>query len=82
MRHENHPVIIKRLKRASGHLQTITGMIEQGRPRSQIAQQLRSGDVLRELSNRQRQFARRHRLGASHGARRMGKCIRHARDQR
>lgn len=42
MPHANHPAIIRRLKRADGHLQTIIGMIEQGRPCSQIAQQLQA----------------------------------------
>jgi DNA-binding FrmR family transcriptional regulator len=42
MPHDNHPAIIRRLKRADGHLQTIIEMIEQGRPCSQIAQQLQA----------------------------------------
>jgi uncharacterized protein len=42
MPHHMHPKIIKRLKRADGHLQTIVGMIEQGRPCVEIAQQLQA----------------------------------------
>jgi DNA-binding FrmR family transcriptional regulator len=42
MPHANHPAIIRRLKRADGHLQTIIEMIEQGRPCSQIAQQMQA----------------------------------------
>jgi uncharacterized protein len=42
MPHANHPAIIRRLKRADGHLQTIIEMIEQGRPCVQIAQQLQA----------------------------------------
>ncbi len=42
MSHDNHPAIIRRLKRADGHLQTIIEMIEQGRPCLQIAQQLQA----------------------------------------
>lgn len=42
MSHENHPAIIRRLKRADGHLQTIIEMIEKGRPCLQIAQQLQA----------------------------------------
>ena len=42
MLHANHPAIIRRLKRADGHLQKIIEMIEQGRPCSQIAQQLQA----------------------------------------
>ena len=42
MHHSNHPEIIKRLKRADGHLQKIIQMIEQGRPCPQVAQQLQA----------------------------------------
>jgi uncharacterized protein len=43
MPHESsHPDIIKRLRRADGHLQKIVKMIEQGRPCSQVAQQLQA----------------------------------------
>ncbi|RJT32860.1 metal resistance protein [Mesorhizobium waimense] len=38
--HETHPDIIKRLKRADGHLRGIIEMIEAGRPCLDIAQQL------------------------------------------
>jgi DNA-binding FrmR family transcriptional regulator len=37
-----HAAIAKRLKRASGHLESIIGMIEQQRPCAQIAQQLQA----------------------------------------
>lgn len=39
-RHATHPQIIKRLKRAEGHLHTIIGMIGEGRPCADLAQQL------------------------------------------
>ena len=42
MPHKHHPAIIRRLKRAEGHLQAIILMIEQGRPCAQIAQQLQA----------------------------------------
>jgi len=42
MTHQHHPEIIKRLKRAEGHLQTIIRMIEEGRPCTQLAQQLQA----------------------------------------
>src|ERR1700731_2836079 len=42
MPHQNHPAIIKRLKRADGHLQTIIEMIENDRPCLLIAQQLQA----------------------------------------
>ncbi|MBB3963296.1 metal-sensing transcriptional repressor [Rhizobium metallidurans] len=39
-RHETHPDIVKRLKRAEGHLKSVIAMIEGGRPCLDIAQQL------------------------------------------
>jgi DNA-binding FrmR family transcriptional regulator len=38
--HETHPDIIKRLKRADGHLRSVIEMMEAGRPCLDIAQQL------------------------------------------
>ncbi|MBB4092340.1 MULTISPECIES: metal-sensing transcriptional repressor [Brucella] len=38
--HETHPEIVKRLKRASGHLKSVIEMIEAGRPCLDLAQQL------------------------------------------
>ena len=38
--HETHPDIVKRLKRAGGHLKGVIEMIEAGRPCLDIAQQL------------------------------------------
>ena len=40
--HASHPAIIKRLKRANGHLASIVEMIEQGRTCLDIAQQLQA----------------------------------------
>ena len=42
MQHQNHPKIVRRLRRADGHLQTIIGMIEGGRPCLELAQQLQA----------------------------------------
>ena len=42
MQDHPHSAIARRLKRASGHLETIIEMIEQGRPCAQIAQQLQA----------------------------------------
>jgi len=42
MHHSNHPEIIKRLRRADGHLQKIIKMVEQGRPCPEVAQQLQA----------------------------------------
>lgn len=38
--HQSHGEIIKRLKRAEGHLRSIVAMIEDGRPCVDLAQQL------------------------------------------
>ena len=40
MKHESHADIIKRLKRAHGHLATVITMIEGGRPCVDLAQQM------------------------------------------
>lgn len=39
-RHETHPDIVKRLKRAEGHLKSVIAMIEAGKSCLDIAQQL------------------------------------------
>lgn len=54
MEHESHPAIIKRLKRAEGHLRSLIGMIEAGKPCLDLAQQLHAvenaiGNAKREL---------------------------------
>lgn len=38
--HETHPAIVKRLKRAEGHLRGVIDMLEAARPCLDIAQQL------------------------------------------
>ncbi|MFN2360778.1 MAG: metal-sensing transcriptional repressor, partial [Marinobacter sp.] len=38
--HQSHPNIIKRLKRANGHLESVIAMIESGKPCLELAQQL------------------------------------------
>jgi DNA-binding FrmR family transcriptional regulator len=40
--HESHPAVIKRLKRADGHLRHVIEMLESGRPCTEIAQQLQA----------------------------------------
>lgn len=40
MRHKSHPEILKRLRRANGHLRTIISMIESEVPCLEISQQL------------------------------------------
>jgi DNA-binding FrmR family transcriptional regulator len=39
-RHRSHPEVVKRLKRAAGHLQGVIEMIETGRSCLDVAQQL------------------------------------------
>lgn len=39
-RHQTHPDVVKRLKRAEGHLRTIIAMVEDGKACLDIAQQL------------------------------------------
>ncbi len=39
---QQHPAIVKRLKRAEGHLRTIIEMVEEGRSCVQIVQQLQA----------------------------------------
>ena len=40
MQHASDPAILKRLKRANGHLASVIGMIGEGRPCVELAQQL------------------------------------------
>ena len=54
MQHASHPDIIARLKRAQGHLTSVLKMLEEGRPCSDIAQQMHAvenaiGNAKREL---------------------------------
>ena len=45
--HRTHKDVVNRLRRATGHLQTITGMIEAGRDCADVAQQMHA--VIRAL---------------------------------
>jgi DNA-binding FrmR family transcriptional regulator len=38
--HQTHPAIVKRLKRAEGHLRNVIGMMESARPCLELTQQL------------------------------------------
>ena len=54
MKHASHPAITSRLKRALGHLNSIVGMIEEGRSCIDLAHQLHAvekavGNAKREL---------------------------------
>jgi DNA-binding FrmR family transcriptional regulator len=58
MKHASHPGIIKRLKRADGHLKAVIAMIEQGRPCMDLAQQLHA--VESAVANAKRELIRDH----------------------
>ena len=57
-RHETHPDIVNRLKRAEGHLKSVIAMIEGGRPCPDIAQQLHA--VEKAISNAKRTLIHDH----------------------
>ncbi|MDO1582969.1 metal-sensing transcriptional repressor [Rhizobium oryzicola] len=57
-RHETHPEIIKRLKRADGHLRSVIEMIEAGRPCLELAQQLHA--VEKAVANAKRTLIQDH----------------------
>ena len=56
--HQSHPEIIKRLKRADGHLKSVIQMIEDGKPCLDVAQQLSA--VVSALSNAKKAFIEDH----------------------
>jgi DNA-binding FrmR family transcriptional regulator len=58
MKHQSHPEIIKRLKRAQGHLAAILAMFEEGRPCLDLAQQLHA--VESAVSNAKRELIHDH----------------------
>jgi DNA-binding FrmR family transcriptional regulator len=57
-RHDTHPDIIKRLKRADGHLKSVIAMIEAGKPCLDIAQQLQA--VEKAITNAKRTLIQDH----------------------
>lgn len=56
--HASHPAIVKRLKRAEGHLKSIIGMIEAGRPCLDLAQQLHAVEAA--VTNAKRELIHDH----------------------
>jgi DNA-binding FrmR family transcriptional regulator len=52
MKHASHPQIIARLRRAVGHLNSTIGMIEEGKPCLDLAQQLHA--VEKAIANAKR----------------------------
>ncbi|WLS04852.1 metal-sensing transcriptional repressor [Shinella oryzae] len=57
-RHDTHPDIVKRLKRAEGHLKSVVTMIEAGKPCLDIAQQLHA--VEKAITNAKRTLIQDH----------------------
>lgn len=58
MKHISHSEILKRLKRANGHLLAVIGMIEEGRPCVDLAQQLHA--VESAITNAKRELIQDH----------------------
>ena len=56
--HASHPAIIKRLKRADGHLRSVIEMIEAGKPCVEVAQQLQA--VEKAVANAKRALIHDH----------------------
>ncbi|MBC7452112.1 MAG: metal-sensing transcriptional repressor [Massilia sp.] len=54
----SHPDIIKRLKRANGHLNSIIAMLDEGRPCLDIAQQLQA--VEKAVTNAKKALVHEH----------------------
>ena len=59
--HSTHPAIIKRLKRANGHLAKIISMIEEGRSCIEVAQQMQA--VSKAMDNAKKTFINDHIQG-------------------
>jgi len=58
MEHATHTAIVKRLKRAEGHLRSVIAMIEAGKPCVDLAQQLHA--VEQALTNAKRELIHDH----------------------
>ena len=58
MKHASHPDIVKRLKRAEGHLRSLVGMIEAKRPCLELAQQLHA--IEHAIANAKRELIHDH----------------------
>ncbi|MBN9348042.1 MAG: metal-sensing transcriptional repressor [Devosia sp.] len=58
MKHHSHPSISKRLKRAGGHLQHVIAMLEDGKPCTELAQQLQA--VESAIANAKRELIHDH----------------------
>lgn len=58
LKHASHPEIIKRLRRAEGHLRSLIGMIEAGKPCLELAQQLHAVEAA--IANAKRELIHDH----------------------
>ena len=58
MKHASHPEIVKRLKRAHGHLGKVLSMFDDGRPCLDLAQQLHA--VENAVANAKRELIHDH----------------------
>ena len=58
MKHASHPDVLKRLKRAHGHLASVIAMLEEGRPCLDLAQQLHA--VESAITNAKRELIHDH----------------------
>ena len=58
MKHASHPEIVKRLKRAHGHLGKVLSMFEDGRPCVDLAQQLHAVEAA--VANAKRELIHDH----------------------
>lgn len=56
--HQSHGDVVRRLKRADGHLRKVVGMIEDGRPCADVAQQLQA--IERALRSAKQVYIRDH----------------------
>lgn len=56
--HATHPALMARLKRADGHLRAVIGMLEDGKPCLDIAQQLQA--VEKAVANAKRALIHDH----------------------
>jgi uncharacterized protein len=57
-KHESHPQIIARLKRAHGHLDAVVSMMVDGKPCREVAQQLQA--VENAIANAKRELIQDH----------------------
>ncbi|MCD2184512.1 metal-sensing transcriptional repressor [Rhizobium sp. GN54] len=57
-KHDTHPEIVKRLRRAEGHLKSVIAMIEDGKPCLDLAQQLHA--VEKAIANAKRTLIQDH----------------------